>query len=108
MCGQGVLYCVIGNSDFQLYWSFLCLGACLEFGVVLCKLIWVFVQGFVVHMKSFSWNCRGICNASIVRSFKDHIRMVHPNVIFLGETKASEERMLKVIKSLRVLSSLTI
>lgn len=36
----------------------------------------------------------------MVRSLKAHIGMVHPEVIFLCETKASEERMLKVIKSL--------
>ena len=49
-------------------------------------------------MKILGWNCQGICNASIVRALGAQIKRVKPNVIFLSETKANEERM-EVVKN---------
>ena len=46
-----------------------------------------------VSMKLLGQNCRGICNASIVRAFKAQIKGVRPNLIFFSETKALVSRM---------------
>jgi hypothetical protein len=49
-------------------------------------------------MRILGWNCRGICNASTVHALRAKIRVFHPEVIFLSETKASEARISKVAK----------
>ncbi len=51
-------------------------------------------------MRILGWNCRGICNASTVQALRALIRIHHPQVIFLCETKASENRQKKVASSL--------
>jgi len=38
-------------------------------------------------MKILSWNCRGLANTSTVRSLRSIIRLNHPDIIFLSETK---------------------
>ena len=44
-------------------------------------------------MKTLGWNCRGICNASIVRALKAQIKGSKPDIAFLCETKANLIRM---------------
>ena len=44
-------------------------------------------------MKILGWNCRGICNASTARALRATIRVHNPDVVFLCETKASEEKI---------------
>ena len=51
-------------------------------------------------MKTFGWNCRGICNASTVRALKAQIKGSKPDILFLCETKASKDRMEQVMHSL--------
>uniref|UniRef100_A0A2N9EYL8 Reverse transcriptase domain-containing protein n=1 Tax=Fagus sylvatica TaxID=28930 RepID=A0A2N9EYL8_FAGSY len=51
-------------------------------------------------MKALGWNCRGICNATTVRALKAQIKGVHPEIVFLSETKADEARMDNVMKTL--------
>jgi exonuclease III len=66
-------------------------------------LVLFFARGLVGHpysgpMKILGWNCRGICNASTIRSLKALIRGHNCQVIFLSETKASESQMRKVVE----------
>nr|POE93142.1 hypothetical protein CFP56_40296 [Quercus suber] len=50
-------------------------------------------------MRTIEWNCRGIYNASTDRALRAQIKRSQPKVIFLYETKASEEHMDKVMHS---------
>jgi exonuclease III len=47
-------------------------------------------------MKILGWNCRGICNASTVKALRASIRVHHPIIVFLSETKASTCHISKV------------
>jgi exonuclease III len=38
-------------------------------------------------MKILSWNCRGLANTSTIRSLRSIIKLNHPDIIFLSETK---------------------
>jgi hypothetical protein len=40
-------------------------------------------------MKFLSWNCKGLTNISTIRSLRAIIRLNHPDVIFLSETKTA-------------------
>ena len=51
-------------------------------------------------MKILGWNCRGICNTSIVRALKALVKGHHPQVIFLCETKATKKCLSKIVVSL--------
>ena len=53
-----------------------------------------------IAMRCLGWNCRGICNTSIVRVLKAQIRGHNPLAIFLCETKENEDRMKKVEMSI--------
>ena len=52
-------------------------------------------------MKLFSWNCRGIYNASTVRALKAQIKGSRPDLIFLFETKTTVNRMETVRNSIK-------
>jgi exonuclease III len=51
-------------------------------------------------MRTLGWNCRGICNASTVRALKALIKVYRPEIIFLCETKAGEDRMEEVKRAI--------
>ena len=85
---------VIEESGYLLTVYWLWFGCVLVvywlcFGCIGCVLagFWVSV------MRALGWNCRGICNASMVRAFRAQNRGHKPDIIFLCETKANGERM---------------
>lgn len=49
-------------------------------------------------MKILGWNCRGICNAAIVRTLKAHIKGNSLYIVFLSETKAFVNRTKEVLR----------
>ena len=49
-------------------------------------------------MKILGWNCRGICNAAIVRTLKAHIKGNSLYIVFLNETKAFVNRTKEVLR----------
>ena len=51
-------------------------------------------------MKALGWNCRGICYTSTVRALRAHLKGHHLEIIILSETKANEDHMEKVRKSI--------
>jgi exonuclease III len=47
-------------------------------------------------MKILGWNCRGICNSSIVRALRALIKSQCPQIVFLCETKAKDSQLKKI------------
>ncbi|KAK9286353.1 hypothetical protein L1049_014747 [Liquidambar formosana] len=53
----------------------------------------------------FSWNCRGISQASVVRHLRAIVQEFNPECIFLTETKVGVPKMQDIVNSLGFLHS---
>ena len=51
-------------------------------------------------MRILGWNCWSICNASTARALRALIRVHNADCIFLCETKATKDRMMKLALSI--------
>ena len=51
-------------------------------------------------MRIIGWNYRGIYKTSTVQALRAQIKGAKPNILFLCETKVSEDRMDKVLNSI--------